>query len=495
MRRSHHFYLLVVLTLAAALLVTGLRLRASDAGQELPAAVSDPADRRERIARVSGEVLSGTEVERNLRTLCDEIGGRVSGTEAGLQARLFVERLLNEYGLSGVHQEPFGFMGWERGEVSCEVTEPEHHGIHAVALGNTPSTPEQGIEAPVIDAGHGNPIELERLGEAVRGRFALVVSGAMPGGRWMHRSEVMAEVAARGAAGLLYQTSQAGDLPMTGTCSAQGTSLLPGVGISLEDGEYIRRRLGSGGEVRVRVVMTNRSGPAESANVIGEIPGRGSDFVLVSAHLDSWNLGQGAVDNGTGTVVVLEAARALAAARFLPEVSIRFAFFMGEELGLVGSREYARAHEEELPRCRAMINCDMTGMPVGIRVMGHEGAHSFFEELAAALNGFDLTSGISYRVGIYGDHQPFLLKGVPVVTPRSRLEDDCWRYYHTSADTYDKVGIRQLNLEAAFVAAIALELASTPGRVMEHLDAAGVRKLVTDHNLGEALRFWGHGDF
>jgi len=446
--------------------------------------------RDERISVITGEVMSGTEIRENLRVLCDEIGGRVAGTEAGGEARDFAERLLNSYGLKNVHQESFEMDGWERGPFSCEITSPFPRPMHAIALANTPSTRREGIEAEVVDAGHGNPVELEKLGDEIKGKFALVVAGRMPGGRWMHRSEVMAAVVEAGAAGLLYQTTRPGNLPMTGTCWRGGLSPVPGAGISLEDGEYIRRLLNRGEKVSVRIQMKNLTGRVTSANVIGEIPGRGSEYVIVGAHLDAWDNGQGAVDNGTGTVVIIEAARALSRLGIQPEASIRFILFMAEESGIFGASAYAESHRDELMKCRAMINCDMEGTPLGVRVMAHEEAGPFFEELLASMRGFELTSGVSHRVSIYGDQLPFLLAGVPVVTPISRVEDDAWKWYHTSADTYDKVTFKQLNLDAAFVAAIALELAMTQARIMEQLDEEGVRRLIVDNNLEDALRSW-----
>jgi Iap family predicted aminopeptidase len=447
--------------------------------------------RQARLAAVTGEVLANTEIEENLRVLCDDIGGRVTGTEGGRNARAFVGRLFNRYRLSNVHEESFEMFGWERGPFACEFTKPHRKPLHAVALANTPSTSGGGLEAEVVDIGYGNPAEVEPLGSALEGKFVLAVSGAMPGGRWMHRSEVMAVAARSDAAGLLYQTTQPGNLPMTGMCWLDGTSPIPGVGISKEDGDWIKRQLGRGRGVRVKLEMTNLTGRVTSANVIGEIPGRSREYVLVGAHLDAWDLGQGAVDNGTGTVVIIEAARAIAQLGIQPEATIRFVLFMGEEAGLCGSRAYAAAHNGELADCRAMINCDMEGRPLGVRVMGHEGSHQFFEELLASMKGIELEQGVSHRVGIYGDHRPFLLAGVPVITPVSRIENEGWRYYHTSADTYDKVTFEQLNIDAAFVAALALELAVAQERILPQLDEEGVAELIREHGLEEALAFWG----
>jgi Iap family predicted aminopeptidase len=465
----------------------------SDAGKKL----RDAADmtRAERIAAVTGEVFAGSETRENLRVLCDEIGGRVTGTEAGKKARDFTERTFTRYGLENVRQEPFDMFGWESGDLKAEIVSPRRFTLDALALGYTPSTPSGGLEAEVVDAAHGNPKELDALGYPLEGKYALVESGMMPGGRWMHRSEVMAEVARRGAVGMLYQNRREGDLPVLGMCWHGGLSPIPGIGISKEGGEAIRRILDRGEKVVMRLVADNLSGDIKSANVVAEIPGRGPDVVVIGAHLDSWANGQGAVDNGTGSVVLIEAARAIRAAGIRPEATIRFVLFMGEEMGLDGSRSYVETHADELDRHRAMINLDMEGTPLGVRVMGREEAGPWFTELFADLDAFDLTEGISFRASLYGDHHFFLLAGVPVLMPRSRVENDAARYYHTSADTYDKVTFRQLSLNAAFTAAVALELASTEEPVMKRLDSEEMKEFIDRHKLKGAIEVWGGWDY
>lgn len=460
----------------------------------VPAAAGPEGGREGRIAAVAGEVMAGSRIRENLRVLCDEIGGRVTGTDAGRRARAFAESLLVSYGLASVGQEPFEFIGWEGRVVECAAISPRPFRLEVAPLAYTPPTPDGGLEAEVIDAGYGSPEEIEALGAALRGRLALVLSGRPPGGRWMHRSEVMAAVADAGAAGLLYESGREGKLPMTGMCWFGGLSPIPGVGVSREDGEALRRMLSRGERVRLRLVAEGRAGPSSSANVVGEIPGSGDEFVVVGAHLDSWDNGQGAIDNGTGVAIVIEAARAIAASGIRPAASIRVVLFMGEETGLDGSRAWVERHRGELRRCRAMINCDMEGTPLGLRVMGREEARPWFEELLRDLDAFEPSEGISTRASLYGDHHHFLLAGVPVVTPISRIENDAARWYHTSADTYDKLTFRQLGLGAAFLAAAALEIASTGERVMTHLDREGVAAMIDRHGLDGAIRIWGGWD-
>jgi carboxypeptidase Q len=480
-----------VVLIAVLVLLQGPCPAAGRSRSQAPPAQDAQASRRSRIALVTGEVFSACETKKNLRTLCDDIGGRLSGSEGARAALDFAEGVMRAYGLSNVHQEPFEFPGWFRGPFKGEITAPRRLALHALALGNTPSTPPGGVEAEVVDAAHGNPVELDRLGSDLKGKFALVIDEPMPGGRWMHRSEIMLEVAKRGAAGLLFQTTEPGELPITGTCWNKGVGPIPAAGVSKEDGEWMKRALARGDRVAVRIEMTNETRTATSANLVGELEGSGDEFVIVGAHIDSWDIAEGAVDNGTGVVVALEAARALSRSGVKPRAAIRFVLFTGEESGLYGSEAYADAHEAELGRCRGMINCDMEGSPVGIRAMGHEESRPFFEELAGALSAFELTAPLSFRAGIHGDQQAFLLRGVPVVVPASRLEDASVRYYHTSADTYDKADLRPLPACAAFVGVLSLELAVPERRPVESLDEAGVAKLIRDNNLGEALGVWG----
>ena len=123
--------------------------------------------------------------------------------------------------------------------------------------------------------------------------------------------------------------------------------------------------------------------------------------------------------------------------------------------------------------------------------MGHEEARAWLEELVRSLSSYDLPSGVSARAGIHGDHQAFLLAGVPVVTPISRLEGESGRYYHTVADTYDKVALAPSAGSAAFVSILVMELAWPKRRAVESLDEEGVRALIRDGGLERALESWG----
>lgn len=459
---------------------------------------SEPSESSQLRALIIGEVFASSEIRANLSMLCNEIGGRVSGTAPGDQAQDFVLQKLSDYGLDYVRLESFGLLGWERVSARASAVSPKEKELSGIALAYTPTTLPGGVTAPVIDVGTGHPREFEQLGEEIRGKIALLRVGTLPGERWLHRSEKMTHCIGYGAAGMLLRTNVTGDLPRTGTCQYGKLSTIPGMGISKEDGDWLVWMLEKGEDVVVNIHMKNRVGQAQAANVIGEIRGREKpdELVIVGAHLDSWDLGTGAVDNGTGSAVVLEAARVLAKCGERPKRTIRFILFMGEEFGLVGSKTYVALHHKELDRIIMMMNLDMVGRPYGYRVHGHEEAIPFLTSLAQSMKGLGMDpEKVSSRVGIFGDYEPFMIQGVPTMTIRSKLEDDVGRYYHTAGDTFDKLNFQSLNECAAIVAVTLMEMANAEEKIGTRMPQERVKKMLIEHNLKEPLEHQGNWPF
>lgn len=441
--------------------------------------------------RIIGRTYTGGQIRENLTHLCDRIGGRLSGTKSGAMAEAFAARRFREYGLQDVHAEPFELLGWERGEMNCQVSSPLRKQIGAVALGNSPSTSTEGVFASVVDVGFGSAGEFEKKGEAVRGRIALVRSGAPPGHRSIHRVEKMTLSEKHGALAMVFVNGRPGNLPQAGTCQMGRIAPIPGIGVSKEEGDWIARLVAEGEEVRMRIRAMNRSGPATAANVVGEIPGTGDEIVVVGAHLDSWDLGQGAIDNGTGSAVVLEVARVLGSLDEKPRRTIRFVLFMGEEFGLYGSKAYVKAHESELDRIAFLMNLDMVGSPTGLGLGGVDAAVPIFEEIAASLHEFGLAPKVGNRVGLHSDHQPFLLEGVPTCTVRSRLDPEQVRYYHSAGDTLDKARPAQLQDCAAVAAVVLWEIANLPDRPAPRLSPDQVKEILIRNGLRQPLELQG----
>ncbi|MBN1513354.1 MAG: Zn-dependent exopeptidase M28, partial [Phycisphaerae bacterium] len=211
-------------------------------------------------------------------------------------------------------------------------------------------------------------------------------------------------------------------------------------------------------------------------NVVGEVPGSGplaDQVVLVGAHLDSWHLAEGAMDNGSGAVTILEAARVLARVGPRPRRTIRFVWFMGEEHGLFGSEAYVKAHEEELDRIVAVINVDMAGEPRKFVTHGHPEVVSFLQAVVRDLPGYALESDVASNMHTYSDHAAFMKQGVCALAISGELGPGA-RFYHTPGDKYDTVDRRGVNGHAALVAVLARRLADADPMPAVRMDPAAL---------------------
>jgi carboxypeptidase Q len=245
------------------------------------------------------------------------------------------------------------------------------------------------------------------------------------------------------------------------------------------------------GPVVVEFQFNNRnSGPVEVNNVIAEIRGREKpdEWIIIGAHLDSWDYGTGAQDNGTGCAMVFEAARAISALGRAPRRSIRFALWGGEEQGLLGSDAYVKAHAAELNNCIAVLNTDNgAGHPRGWKVQGRSDLGEALKPISSSflkgLSGDGISQSISYDT----DHGPFMLHGIPALD----LWVDMRTYetvHHKTSDTVDKIDAHNLAAGSAIVAVTAYAIADKPEAIAPHIDHAAVEALLDKAKLTDFLR-------
>jgi Iap family predicted aminopeptidase len=447
----------------------------------------------EVIDHLLAECLGRPNAYEALVQLCDRVGGRTSGLLSGRQAEEWAFVLFARYGLTNPRYEDVPVTAWERGTLEVAALDPASWRLTALAHGNAPSQAE--VAAPVVDVGHGEREQFEEKKEQVVGSIALCDEGATEGRRVLHRSEKLRLAIAYRAAGLMIQSSAPGGLPRTGVGHYGGEAPIPSVGIALEDGLRLKRLIAQGANPHVRIQMRNRFAEMFARNVIAEIPGEAEPetVVLAGAHLDSWDVAQGATDNGLGCAIVLEMARALASLPRRPRCTLRFALWAAEEVGLLGSREYARRHAAALPNHRAVMNFDMTGDPYGFVCPQPRSADPprLVKDLAARLAGLGMREEFSSKATLHSDHQPFLLAGVPVVMLLANRAGDGAHYYHSVGDTIEKVSLPAM-ARAAAVGACTLWCLS------EHADLVGafspmeVRTILEESDLMEALNAEGY---
>ncbi len=428
------------------------------------------------------------------------IGHRLTGSPQGALAERAADSLFRVSGLEHVELFPFEAQAWSRGRVQLTVGDGSGFlHLQAVALANTPL--EADVEAELIDAGNGLPKDLDRAGDALKGRVALVNIGlvdAPEGAKNLHRSEKASLALKRGVAAIVFVNQVDGGVLLTGTASIDGTLIpVPAACIATEDGKALRERLVKGEILSVRLGMTNHSNMVQANNVIAEI--RGTKFpeevILVGGHLDSWDLASGATDNGLGSFSILDLARAMQAMPTKPERTVRFALFMGEEQGLLGSRALVEHYRStgELENIRCMINLDMSGNPQGFGIGGPGGWAELIGTQCATIQHVDsaaFAGKVSERVWLHSDHQPFLLAGIPVIYPISDLGKHVYGCYHSSCDDIHLVEPQAMVNNVRFTGMLLYGLAATE-RLPARFSTAELRARLTAEGLEEPLRIGG----
>lgn len=466
--------LLKQVMLAAVLLATHELAVAQSSN---PAHTRVPTDEvRDRAMRIASSIMLNSQSVESLRELTDTFGGRLAGSSAYDRSAEWAAAKLRQYGITDVRLERFTIPnGWERGWGRGSIVGPIARHLTIESVGWGPSTPPGGVEARVVVATDLSPEAIERRAAEFNGNVVLV--------DW---ARIVATVSHKTAARQLrasyelFHAAGASAVLLPGVrfnhnvmewvdVDSRGEVLpLPVAEVGRDDGELLRR-LVERQPVRIAFAYHNRvSASAVTSNVIAEIPGETREWVLLGAHLDSWDYGTGAQDDGAGVVMILEAARAIAALGTRPKRSIRFALWGAEEPGLLGSRAYVQTHAAELADCVAALNTDHgAGRPRGWKVYRQDLLHSMVPISRLLLRDLD-GDRLSDELDFDGDSRSFFSAGVPTL----ELMVDTTGYseiVHKQGDTFDKVDPIFLKIDAAIVAVTAYAIAEHPQPIARHL--------------------------
>jgi hypothetical protein len=439
-------------------------------------------------------------LEENLRYLTDTIGGRVTGSPAARKAATWAVEAFRRAGVDEVHKEKFTIpVGWSEGLTRVEILSPVPFRVHLVSNAWTPPTPPGGIKAEVVDVGTGDDTGFAKAGFATKG--AIVMVHSKPLVSWddllgEYSNGPVERALKSGAVAIFWMSSRPSLLLYRHTLTVDGQlDKLPQATLAREDAERIARFLASGQKVRVKFDAPNKiTGPVESENVVAEIRGheKPEEFVILGAHLDSWELGTGALDNGCNSALVIEAARIIHASGTLPRRSIRFVLFTGEEEGLLGSAAYAHAHRAELDRMVAAVIFDAgigrtTGYSLGGRKDTLPAVREALEPIAS-LGAKEHT--LDAEMGT--DNLDFLLEGVPTLVANQEPANYMLNY-HAASDTFDKVDIGELKRNAAIATVTAYALADAKNRIGPRQSRAEIEQLFKETGLEEQMKssgFW-----
>jgi Zn-dependent M28 family amino/carboxypeptidase len=451
---------------------------------------------------VIGQVWTSPQLYTNLEHLCD-LGSRFSGTESERQARDFIRARFEDYGLQKVRLATFDYLGWTRGAADLRVVQPRREVLpSAISLVYSPSTAPDGLRAEVVDVGMGTKAEYASQGDTIRDRFIIASSDSPREGRRIHRREKYGRAVTGGAAGFLFVNHLPGMLAPTGSLRAGELAEIPGVGLSYEDGFLIRRFLRAGDHVELEMHLANQTGPAQFSHVIGEVPGQGDGgdpdarVIVVGAHYDGHDISQGAVDDASGTALVMELARLFAPLSGQLRRTIRFEAYAAEELGVYGSTRYVNAmSDSDVAVLDFMLNLDgaALGSGRGLDLQGLRELLPLFTTLARDM-GYPLS--LRSRVNTASDHFPYFLRGVPSASLFADRPPGLGRGFgHTRADTLDKVDEVELRESAMLAARLLLRLANHGDPIGRRRTKDQVKQILLDHNLEEPLKAQGKWPF
>ena len=453
--------------------------------------------------------LKSSPLEDNLRRLTDEVGGRVPGTPAMQHAVQWGMQALAAAGADSVHSEAFEIpYSWAEGATEMTATtgfeiNPGKFGggtvlsafrVRAISVAWAPAlAPVKHV--PIIDVGEGGDADFQKAGD-VSGKILLVHTVVLKTwedlfAEYANAPPIVSRAVKAKARAIAFMATREHDILYRHTNAGAGEiDRLPMVIVAREDGERIARLLASGQLVWADLSIPNQIGGAiKAANVIGEIRGsdKADEFVILGAHLDSWELGTGALDNGCNAALVIDALRAIKASGFVPRRTIRFILFSGEEQGLVGSRAYAFNHRAELDKAAGVVIYDSgTGKTTGFSVGGRSDIVSTSKNLIAPLAQFDVKD-IKTDMEWGTDHFDFMLEGVPTFVA-DQQEANYLENYHATSDTYDKVDFPQLKKHVAEAALLSLELADLPEKIGPRLTHDQIEQTMRETNSVDMLK-------
>jgi carboxypeptidase Q len=426
---------------------------------------------REPAARLIGEAVGSTFAWQRLAVLTDTFGSRLSGSPALDGAIRWAIDEMKRDGLENVHAERVLVPKWVRGAESADIIEPAQHPMVMLGLGDSVGTPPAGIQAEVLTVRGFEELDA-RSGE-VRGRIVLFnVTFTTYGETVRFRSNGPTRAARYGAVAMLIRSVGPAGLrtPHTGALQYGGDApKIPGAAITTEDADRIQRMIDRGNRVVVRLKMeAHFEEDAESANVVGEIRGREKpdEIVVVGGHLDSWDVGTGAIDDGGGCVVTWEALRLMKKLNLRPRRTVRVVLFTNEENGGRGGVAYRDAHRAELDKHVMMLESDGgVFRPLGFGFTGNDAARETVKTIATLL------SGLAADQISAGGGGPDIGPSVQEAhIPSMSLDVDGARYFlihHTPADTIDKIDPVEMAKCAAAVAVMAYVVADLPHRLGE----------------------------
>jgi len=448
--------------------------------------------------RVIAEAQKPSAVEANLQKLTDQIGGRVPGTPAMQKAVQWGVEAFQAAGADSVHTEDFSIQAsWAEGATRMTVVSPEPFLLRVVSIAWAPALAPHS-HVPVVDVAQGSEQDFARAGD-IAGAILLVHSEEMRTwedlfAEYLKAPGVIDRAVKGKALAIAFQSTRPHDLLYRHTNSGDGEiDRIPMVLVAREDAGRMARLLASGQKLYADLAISNTvGGPITAANVVAELRGseKPDELVILGAHLDSWDLGTGALDNGCNAALVVDALRAIKASGVRPRRTIRFILFSGEEEGMVGSHSYIVAHRAELDKIAGVVIFDSgIGRVTGFSLGGRRDVVPAATTLVAPLKSLD-ASALTTDADWGTDNFDFLLEGVPTFVANQE-EANYLLNYHAMSDTFDKVDLAELRKHVVEASALTIGLANAPGPPGPRLHHAQIEQTLSETHLDDQLKTFG----
>lgn len=420
---------------------------------------------RETANRIIAAAVADSSAWNRLALLTDKFGHRLSGSESLERSIDWIITEMKKDGLENVRGEPVMVPKWVRGEESARLVTPRATPLHMIGLGGSIATPRNGITADVLVVSSFADLSA-RSGEA-KGKIVLFdVPFTTYGATVSYRSRGAIEAAKAGAVAALIRSVSSASMqnPHTGAMGYDSAvKKIPAAALSVEDAAMLHRMSDRGEKIRINLSMSARKLPdAPSRNVVAELSGseKPDEIVVLGGHIDSWDVGQGAMDDAGGVVAAWEAVKLLKRLGLRPKRTVRVVAWTNEENGSRGATGYRDAHRAEIDRhVMAMESDNGVFNPLGIGVTSGEGGLAMAADIATLLAPIDADSATSGGGG--ADTAPIGALGVPTMSPSVDGRRYFW-YHHSSADTIDKLDPGEMAECVALMAVFAYVVADMP---------------------------------
>ncbi|MBD5777891.1 M28 family peptidase [Pelagicoccus sp. NFK12] len=400
--------------------------------------------------RLMGAAFLDNQSYALLEEMTNLYGGRLAGTESNEKSLQLLEDALAANGIAH-HRESFTFPGWERREDHAALVHPLQRTLRSIAMGYVDQ--HAPFTAELVYLGRGSD---EEIPANAHGKIGLLAANVK-----LTQDSIQAFATENGIKGLLLTNRKNGGQLLARTANYSGdASPIPIYSVTEEEGHWLKRLIESEQKPEVRLSTQSIVKEITCDNLVATLPGKTSKKIVIGAHFDSWDLGQGALDNGLGIAQAYDITRLIHKINPENHYTIETVWFNAEEFGLFGSYAYMERHQDA--EIVAMLNMDMVGNPLGANAMGFASLIPPLKEFSQGMGGLSLPKPVVNAPWLGSDHMPFINQGIPSITLNAPIDPEAVAFYHDFGDTFEKVDKEVLSKSIGILSLLTYQLANDP---------------------------------